>query len=315
MNSKLLPLALSIVLGLIAVIAVNRHISSLADPAAESNAELVIYAKKALPRGTPIAADVIEERRVPSEFLTLQMVRASDREHLEGHKTTVDVDAGQPILWSITDLAGGSDFANTIKPNHRAITVPIQGAGGASSLLEPGDRVDVVSTYSIPDLTRTNPQMVTQMLIQDVTVLAVDARTQISANVLDSIKGVSVSQVTLQVSPQQALELALAKEQTTLDVLIRNPADVVQHSYTAITLENLASNSSEPRDTASADRSEPAAPVPGYPVIVEQGRTLGSAFYPRARTSSQTTPTSTDPGLNEVLTRLQGLPQPDETTP
>jgi len=297
MKTRILPLLAAIIVGLLAVLAVNRYVEQNTSANEPVDQQRILFASSAIQRGEVISEKSLEVRNVPQKYVTEGMVQAGDREHLEGHRASVDIAAGQPMFWTATDTHSGSGFAASISPNQRAVTITFGGRGGAPELLRPGDRVDVISTYPIHEESR---QLATRMLMQDIPVLAVDARTELGAALVDSLDGRSAARVTLQVNPREALLLALAEQETRLELAIRNPQDVIQSRLETVTMETIRGGAAEPEAEPVLAGDEIAAPVPGYPVIIEQGRNAGSAFF----SSPETVDQSVLPGLQESGTTI-----------
>lgn len=277
MNSRIVPLLAALLFGLVAVVAFHR-LSQPAEPKTVEQAQVEIaFARKTVPRGEALRASAFEIRPVPEPYVTSQMVRGEDLKLLEGERSSVEIEAGQPLLWTSAPLHSASGFAASISPNHRAVTLAFPGRGQGSSLVQPGDRVDIVAVYPLLPAPAGPPERGARMLLQDVPVLAVEARTALEANLFDSLQGTAATHVTLEVSPQEAVLLAFAEEEASLKLLIRNPQDVVESTYDAVTVQTLRQSGGAAR--AAGEAVDVEAPLPGYPMIIEEGRSIGSGFF------------------------------------
>lgn len=166
-------------------------------------------------------------------------VKADEREALRGRRISAPLPAGVPLMYS--HLASIEDI--DLAPGMRAMTIPVDSAGGLGNILVPGDHVDVIVSYQAkkPDTTATgkssssqvdtsNPQaMLGAILAQatqqttnpahweavevltDVRVIAVGDRLHMSRQQLMTLPGTRGARggggVTLEVSARQALEL------------------------------------------------------------------------------------------------------------
>ena len=99
----------------------------------------------------------------------------------------------------------------------RAFTLRINDVSGVGGFLAPDNRVDVLGSKKLPG---SNDQTVTETLIQDIKVLAVDQEAS-----TDAKKPVVVRSVTLEMTPQQAEAVFNAQQQGTIQLALRNPTD------------------------------------------------------------------------------------------
>jgi len=97
----------------------------------------------------------------------------------------------------------------------RAVSIQVDEFVGVAGFIQPGSKVDVLSTGNNASGTRT-----TETVLQNVKVLAVDAK-------LDSNDGTAAAArvVTLEVTPRQAGTLTHAESQGSLKLALRNPKD------------------------------------------------------------------------------------------
>ncbi|WP_428911922.1 Flp pilus assembly protein CpaB [Niallia sp. Krafla_26] len=111
----------------------------------------------------------------------------------------------------------------------RAMTIPVNEVQSVSGFVQPGSFVDVVVVQPIPIQENTNAQI----LIENVKVLAV-GKTVLEKEVTEETQETQETQentqepyqmVTLEVSPTDGANLALAKERGTVTLMLRGSED------------------------------------------------------------------------------------------
>lgn len=123
---------------------------------------------------------------------------------------------GEPIVESkLVPRSGGSGLLSfKVAPGMRAFSVKVNEVVGVGGFIVPGSRVDVVAT------TETSPRsqaQVAKIVLEDVTVLAAGQTIEQKDN-----KPVTVSNVTLAVTPEDAERLALASNDGRIQLVLRN---------------------------------------------------------------------------------------------
>lgn len=122
--------------------------------------------------------------------------------------------------------AAGSTLAALLKPDMRAITVPVNDVVGVAGFLLPGNRVDVVEARMVKQ------RAVTTTVLRDLQVLAVDQTDSRNKN-----SPVLVRAVTLEVTPPQAEVLVKAMTEGRIQLTLRSPlASHVSERAVAATL-------------------------------------------------------------------------------
>ena len=130
---------------------------------------------------------------------------------------------GEPITEGRVVRPGERGFlAAVLKPDMRAISVPINATTGISGFVFPGDKVDLLLTHTIKqdqDGKKSMVRRATETVLTDIRVLAVDQRT-------DDIEGkpVIAKTATLEVTPKQAEVIAVVSEMGRLSLSLRSLA-------------------------------------------------------------------------------------------
>jgi pilus assembly protein CpaB len=224
----------------------------------------ILIATRDIPIGVNVQRGMLGLRQLPQAYIEQRHIVVGDMDRVIGARMSMAVHANEAILWS--DLASMQaerrDLSGLIEPGLRAMTISARGAGSGmfGGLLRPGDRVDVLHTPS-----RTGPTgSVTITLLQNVVVLAVGSDTGGGNS-----SGSHSSSATVSVSPEQAQLIVHAGTEGPLDVVLRNPDDIV-------VLKDLPEiGEADIREPARRERfgiRRPAAiPVPTAPAPQQQG--------------------------------------------
>jgi pilus assembly protein CpaB len=114
-----------------------------------------------------------------------------------------------------------------LPPGARAIAIPVTTGGASTSLLSPGDRVDVVLTQNFKNEGADNRTPITrrsvgETVVQNLRVLAIDAPDLKTAQT----NGGFGRTVTIEVTPDQVEKINVASELGKLSVALRSASQV-----------------------------------------------------------------------------------------
>ena len=142
------------------------------------------------------------------------------QEDIVGRGVISPILGGEPMVESrLAPKGGGAGLAALIPRGMRAVAIRVNEIVGVAGFAVPGMRVDVLVSGSPPGAAAQGG--VTRTLLQNVQVLSAGQNFQKDAEG----KPVSVPVVNLLVTPQQAEMLSLAGNQTTIQLVLRNPLD------------------------------------------------------------------------------------------
>ena len=129
--------------------------------------------------------------------------------------------AGEPIV--ATKLVRPTDsgvMAVSLGAGMRAMSIPLSPESGAAGFIQPGDHVDVVQTRKV-EIEGQGSQWAAATVMKNVRVIAIDASTKPDAKAAVT----PGSTATLEVSPEQAENIVLARVQGELTLVLRSYAD------------------------------------------------------------------------------------------
>ena len=208
----LLLLTLSVVLGVGAAWVANHWVQQQLTPDAEAaNTEAVLMAALTIPYGSEITPRHVRVVQMPINTAPENAFRTM--EDIEGKVATREVVSGEILLADrFADHLGGSTLAALIDPKNRAITLRVNDVVGVAGFLLPGNHVDVLATRMVDKRAKT------ETILRNLKVLAVDQQ----ANTGDN-EPVIVRAVTLEVTPPQSENLVRAREEGSIQLVLRNP--------------------------------------------------------------------------------------------
>jgi len=190
------------------------------------------------------------------------------REDIIGRGVTTTIYNDEPIMENrLAPKGAGGGLAAMIPSGMRAVAVRVNDVVGVAGFVVPGMRVDVLISGNPPNNNSQGSQ--TRTLLQNIEVLS--AGQDIKKDNEGKPMGVGV--VNLLVTPEQAEMLSLASNQTTIQLVLRNPLDTqtAKTPGTAVT-ELFALNGPKKRPDPQkpyvrVPKPAPAPPPPPVAVI------------------------------------------------
>jgi len=167
-----------------------------------------------------------------------------DAKNAIGRGVTSNIYANEPILESrLAPVGSGGGLASTIKDGYRAIAVRVDQVVGVAGFVTPGMHVDVLIS-GVPPSAQGGGGNNTQVrtVLQNIEVLS--AGTDIQKDAEGKPQQVQV--VNLLVTPEQAQVLALASNETRIQLVLRNPLDQKVAPVQGTAMTNLFLEQSQP---------------------------------------------------------------------
>ena len=211
------------------------------DVEARNRTVQVAVAAADLSWGAVLADDAV--RVVPFPAGAVPEGHFASAETLKGRVVIVDVKQHEPILESklapATVTSGG--VAAVTHPNKRAVAVKVDDVIAVGGFIKPGDRVDVIATMRRPGET---DDPVTKVVLENVTVLAMGQNTGRAAQTDKAAKDQDTkpsvpSVMTLEVTPEEAEQLALASTEGKVQLALRSPQSTTTVNTAGATISSL----------------------------------------------------------------------------
>jgi pilus assembly protein CpaB len=252
----------------------KREAESAAAPAQVD----VVAARVPIPPRTIVRPEMLMMKKVPRDEAPPDAVRTLNR--AVDMATTVAVEPDD--ILRETDLSQKSNvlgLAYDIPPSMRAVSVSVDPVSGVSGFLKPGDRVDVLATYTSPQ----NELTVTRTVLQDIRLLAIGSQPASTASYKGTGAAPPVSgrerateaqpeatTATLAVFPDQAQTLAMAVAKAKLHLVLRPPDDQAVRPMPGVTNTRVFGLPVRPVEAPPAPKPQPvvAAPAPAAPALL-----------------------------------------------
>ena len=321
-RSTVITLGASAAFGVLAIVVARGFIDTAVSTQYEqaqnmrSRAELTIAAKPA-PKLETVSVMVADMRLMPGDKLTEQTVNLVEypaKSVPEGSYTSYEdlfldpanpvvvlnqMAQGEPILaFKLSAPGGRASLSANLGINMRAVSIRVNDVTGVAGFVRPEDHVDVILTREItpikisrygakkPEGTGSKPVFTTEILLQNIKVLAADQTVGMTSD------GPKVAKtITLEVSALQAQKLDLAKSVGTMTLALRAAGTSETVNARALMVKDFSGQKQKPRRSARSKRKAPISQTAqvvvvrdGQPQLVkvyrEQAKTLSTAELP-----------------------------------
>ena len=229
-NKKIIVLA--VILGLLTVFALNYYLSTAAvdhpSVARETEQTSVVVAETTIPQHTRITSEMVRTENVYVDAVHPEAIR--NLEDVVDGISRSEIVLGEQVLSNrVATEEMRASLSYRIPENMRAIAIPVAEVSGVSGFISPGDRVDVLVSYSLfPERDEVDEEdedvgdvFTTYTTLQNVTVLSTGEFT----HERDDEERNLVSSINLLVTPEQAEVLAYASNQGSFHLTLRSPLD------------------------------------------------------------------------------------------
>ncbi len=248
-------LVVGVLLAIVAAAAVYSFMlqqQALAERESGGETVPVVVAATDLPFSTKLEPVHMKVAAYPRDTVPTGAVSTPDS--LVGQTLKVFVVENEPIINSKLSSRGGG-LSVRIPEDMRATSVNVNVASGVSGFVLPGDRVDVMVTVDRPG---AQEDAITKTILQNVEVLAAGLKTQAQSD-----KPIQVQSVTLLTGLDGAQKLALAIQEGSLHLALRNPEDLGEFLLSRITTKELLADEtpSKPKPVRTVSRKAKPTPI------------------------------------------------------
>lgn len=260
-NKTWTMLVIAVVLAVLATFLTAQYLQNReASIAAELSARVqqggpkvsVVVPIRDLPIGTPLEENIVAGREVPADLLYPGAITVDEFEAFKGQSLIKPVLKGRPLMK--TDLRPMfADFAGSLEPGTRAMTIDVDELNSVSHMVQPGNRIDLMLALRRDDGGQTVVPFMDRMKV-----LATGQKTlpDDDKSAGGTRKSYTYSTFTLQVTPSQAARLTLAQDIGKMRFTLRNEKDELTEDY-SVNAQNLMDEVSARARTSQAKRSGP----------------------------------------------------------
>lgn len=184
------------------------------EDAADENSAQVVAAAMPIPFATKVEERHVRLVELPEGLAPDGFFESFD--NVVGQVSTTKIARGEILVAErFRTHTSGSTLAALVTENMRAVTVRVDDVVGVAGFLLPGNTVDVLASRK-----QTNQRAVTETILRNIRVLAVDQTASAEDN-----EPVVVRAVTLEMQPAQAEKLFRARTEGTIQLTLRNPLE------------------------------------------------------------------------------------------
>ena len=221
-RQTVIALGVALVLGLVAVFLANSFLIGTQRRAELSGSTKVAVAVVPLSYGSEITPEKVRFADFPNSSLPAGSFTSMTTLLPAGkpRAALLPIQVNEPILASkISGEGKGASIAALLPDGMRAAAVRINDVSGVAGFIQPNDSVDVLVTRNAVG-PNTNGQQLTDVLLQNARVIAIDQDAQGEEG-----KPAVAKTATLEVTPLDAQKLALGQQVGQLSLVLRKPGD------------------------------------------------------------------------------------------
>jgi pilus assembly protein CpaB len=224
---------------------VNRFLSETEEAASHVEPQIIaeqtvdiLVAADTLPVGKIMRDENLRWQRWPENAINPNyIIKGSENgkqeiEDFIGSAVRVEMVAGEPIVASKVFRRGEAGFlSGVLTPGMRAVAISVNAETGTGGFVLPGDRIDVMVVFNAevanPATGSTQEHVVSETVLEDIRVLAVDQRVAMDTSTDEAIETLSdvVDTVTLELTPNQAQAIAVADSMGRLSLALRSKVE------------------------------------------------------------------------------------------
>lgn len=210
----------------------------------------VIVPKVDIGKAQPLTAENVAIMEVPREYLPSNAVLSADWPSLENRMTVQSLERGRPISWDAMEQSGVSRFSENVELGKRVKTVTVNKINSFDGMLRPGDRIDLLGSFSAQDIgLQQQPNFSDEVVINvldDVVVLAAgreDAKGRKYENFYDRSTpdgfNMNFTTLSLMLTPAQVARVELAEKAGEMIAVLRHPKDSSTAELGQVTVSSL----------------------------------------------------------------------------
>lgn len=286
-NRALIPLAIGLVVGLIAVKYSVDVVKKARAASSNDDTLQVVVAQQTIPMGVEIKANMLSVSKAGRSLAPQGCFE--DPSKLAGRVVRSQIPKGVPVIEEMLAAPGTpAGMASLVPLGYRAVAVRVDEFSSVGGFLKPGCRVDVAAVMSVKGATGGS-ETISRVILQDVTVGAVG---QSLTGEADTTAASISHSVTLLVKPEEVPILHLAATQGQIRLALRHFDDAVSSSTNVASENQLAPEQSKEKESflsglAKVFQSRPAegpAPKPAWAGQMDNKAKPAQVNYPHLMT-------------------------------
>ncbi len=261
--------AMAGVAGVMAVVLVHNYISKKMANPLKPTAQIVVAEADIAP-GTALAGRLVRVATWPQEIIPAKALTSASQ--VENRVAQTSICKGEPItLPKLAPEGTAAGLGGLLDPNCLAVTVKTDEVSGVAGFISPGDRVDVLVAM---DKSGSESEQFSKIILQNIKVLS---KGQVWDQTADK-KPQVVPTVTLEVTPEKAEMLNLARSYGKICLALRNQLNLT-HFNTAGVKSSQLYYQVPPVAKVAMKVAQPEAPKSSRVIQVIKGVTVSEAKF------------------------------------
>jgi pilus assembly protein CpaB len=179
----------------------------------------VVVANRDMQRGDTLTKDDLAVREVPKEWVHSTAILPDGIDPYLQQRLASPLKRGETLIESHLEGKGANVFSSIVRKGWRALSFEVDTVNSVSGMLRPGDRIDLIYTGK----SQASTDEVTVPLLSNVSVMATGQT--VTRQDEQTGKERTFSTITLEVSPEDADRLIVAKEVGHITAILRHPDD------------------------------------------------------------------------------------------
>jgi pilus assembly protein CpaB len=266
----------------------------------------VLYAVADIPPGVELTEDYVAFKEMPIDVAPEGAV--TDVTQYEKRALKIGSVAGETIMRAKLGEPGERGVSMAIPDGMRVIAVSVDETKTFSSMLAPGDRVDLIVTFK-QRMNNGQSAIITNTLLEYVEVFATDNQT---ASKVNGNKGEAKTKtVSLLVTPEQMNYVKLAEEAGTLTLAWRHRTDDAESKHSAINESLLVQlqgiGGTREREDRPAYDDNPYEPVE-EPIVETVAEEEGTDLRAFLNSGASAEPEPVEPVIEELVETVPATP-------
>lgn len=258
---SILLLTLALGCGLVASIGISQVLEHRnAQPAATTEMQPIFVALNEIGPHSVVTPQSIKLEEWPKDKVPPNAI--TKLEDIEGKRTKIRIFAGEPILTGKLIGMGEVDGASgQIPKGYRVVAVRVDAVSGGSSLILPGDRVDVL-VYIGRNPGNGIVDTSVKTILQDISVFAVDTITSAARKNDKEEAVITAKTISLLVTPGQAEKVTMATELGSIRLVMRSPEDQGEGETYGTSVSQLLDSGGSKGDRNEEEQANEPEPTP-----------------------------------------------------
>ncbi len=222
MNKKK-QLIIAILIFVLAFLGTQSYIDSQLEIYKEKKFVNVIRAKKSLDAGDTLSPAVIEQARIPEQYVPKARIRWEEKDQYFQLPLATKVLAGDYILetaFSSIGVVGKTLSQQLESEDFRAVTIPVDENNSLARSIVTGDRIDILFTFALASAR----EKITTLLLQNVSVVSTGSYSAASQELGENKTG-RYNTLTLKLSAHDAARLNYARQLGNISLMLRSVQD------------------------------------------------------------------------------------------